>query len=74
MAIDLDPNGIEPLIQCAQLKTMFGDLQTAMDLANRALPLTRSRDEVRLLLLFPLLLVLMISVLPRPSRFSILKS
>jgi hypothetical protein len=51
MAIDLDPNGIEPLIQCAQLKTMFGDLQTAMDLANRALPLTRSRDEVRFLLL-----------------------
>ena len=57
MAIDLDPNGIEPLIQCAQLKTMFGDLQAAMDLANRALPLTRSRDEV---LSFSIILSLLI--------------
>jgi hypothetical protein len=48
MAINIGSNFVVPLIQYAQLKVMFGDFQTAMDLANRAIPLTGSRDEVRL--------------------------
>lgn len=45
-SVNLTSLGLEALLQSAQLKTMFGDLQGAMDLAARALPLARSRDEV----------------------------
>ena len=34
-------------MQLAQLKTMLGDMQGSLDLSLRALPLCRSRDEVR---------------------------
>ncbi|CAE7251106.1 unnamed protein product [Symbiodinium microadriaticum] len=44
-AIDLDPQGMEAMVQFAQLKTMLGDMQGSLDLSVRALPLSRSRDE-----------------------------
>jgi hypothetical protein len=45
MAINLDPNGLEALVQLAQLKTMLGDMKGSLDLSVRALSLARSRDE-----------------------------
>lgn len=47
-ALEIDPMAVEIMAQFAQLKSMIlGDLQGAVDLLKRALPLARSRDEVQ---------------------------
>lgn len=46
-ALMLEPLAIEVMAQYAQLKSMLqGDLKGASELLNRALPLSRTRDEV----------------------------
>ena len=45
-ALLLEPNGIEVLAQYAQYKNMVsGDFQGAVSMLQRAVPLSRSRDE-----------------------------
>ena len=45
-ALERDPQCLEALVQAAQLKSLVGKFEESRTLLERALPLSRSREEV----------------------------
>lgn len=46
-ALEIEPTCVEALAQSAQLKVLLGKFDEAVTMINKALPLSRSRDEVQ---------------------------